>query len=72
MLDKLLKPEWVVPIAIAAGSFTLSAYSAYSHNDRQIEHRLTVVEQQTTADHEDIHHVRDQVDRLVEWAMGHK
>jgi hypothetical protein len=59
-------------IIIAVTSLLIAGMTAYSSNDKQIEHRLTAVETSHAADQAKIDHIQSQVDKLVEWALGHK
>lgn len=61
--------QWLLPALIAAG---LSLVAGYFHNDKDLTSRVTAVETQQKNDHEAIVHTSEQVDKLVEWALGHK
>lgn len=61
--------QWLLPALIAAG---LSLIAGYLHNDKDLTSRVVALETKQTDDHDSIVHTRDQVDRLVEWALGHK
>lgn len=52
----------------AVGSF----YHDYTHNDREIVQRVSALEAQRQDDRDTIAHIRDQVDKLVTWALGDK
>lgn len=61
--------QWLIPALIA---LMASALAGYFHNDKELTARVTAVEHDQRSDHESIIHTRDQVDKLVEWALGHK
>lgn len=61
--------QWLLPALIALAA---SALAGYYHNDKELSNRVTRVEQAQKDDHEAIQHTASQVDRLVEWALGHK
>lgn len=71
-MKAFFKPEVLSAILIALLSLVLSAYSGYSHNDKQIEHRLSVVETQQQNDGPRLERMENKLDKLVEWALGHK
>lgn len=59
-----------IAIIVSVISMLCAGAAAYYNNDKQIEHRLSVVEQSRSDDHENIAHIQKQVDKLVEWALG--
>lgn len=64
--------QMALTIALAILSLAMSTYAAYSHNDKAIEHRLTVVETQQQVDAGRLERMENKIDRLVEWALGKK
>jgi hypothetical protein len=57
-------------IIISLLSLLCAGAAAYYNNDKQIEHRLSVVETKTDSDQHQLDHIQVQVDKLVEWALG--
>jgi hypothetical protein len=60
----------IAAILIALLSMLVSAFTGYSHNDKDIASRISVVETQQKGDHEGIQRVETKVDRLLDWAIG--
>jgi hypothetical protein len=71
-MGRKLSAEAYVAIVIALLSLFLSAFVGYSHNDRDISNRVSVIETQQKNDGATIQRVESKVDRLVEWALGSK
>lgn len=66
-------PEWVVPLLIALGSLLVSGYVAYAHNDRDLNSRISVVEQQQKSDSQPggrLDRIENKVDKVLEKMAG--
>jgi hypothetical protein len=68
-----MKPlrEWV-SIILAAASLLGFLWIESTHNDVANATRVATLEAHRVDDHEKLNHIEMQVDRLVEWAFGHK
>lgn len=64
--------EWLLPIAIATASLLASGYNAYERNDKALGNRITAIETHYADGDKRLDHIQSQVDKLVEWALGHK
>lgn len=64
--------EWFLPIALASASLVASGYNAYQLNDKVLSNRVTAIETHFTDESKRLDHIQSQLDRLVEWALGHK
>lgn len=65
-------PWWVsllIPIIV---SLLVSGFTGYHSNDKRIEARISALEAHRVDDNAEIVHIRQQVDKLVEWALGKK
>lgn len=58
--------EWLVPFILVA----LSAFAAYSHNDKDISNRLTAVETQQRSDAPRLQRIEDKLDKVVDKIVG--
>ena len=66
-LDRVpTKRDWIIPVGIAVMSMALSAYAAYSGNDKVLTSRVTAVETQQINDTRRLERIEDKVDRLLE------
>lgn len=68
-----LSPEWIVPLMIAIASFAISGYVAYAHNDRDLNSRISVVEQQQKSDSQPggrLDRIENKVDKVLEKMAG--
>lgn len=71
------RPVWWLPIVL---SIVLSGVISFtrdcSRSDKATAERLTRLEQKVddndATTHDKIDHIQSQVDKLVEWALGHK
>lgn len=62
----------IVPIAVMLLSFALSAYSAYSHNDKQLGERITAIETKQEDDRRRLGEIKTTVDRIYEILISKK
>lgn len=60
------KRDWILPIVIALLSLAVSAYAGYSHNDKELAQRISVVETQQKNDGKGLERIENKVDRLLE------
>lgn len=66
-LDRIpTKRDWIVPVVLALASFAISAFAAYSGNDKVLTSRVTAVETQQLNDTRRLERIEDKVDRLLE------
>ena len=66
------RADWVVPFIVAALSLALSGWVSYNNSNTDIDVRVSKLETQRLDDATKIDHIQTQVDKLVEWALGHK
>ena len=64
MTDKHRDNSTIVAVALALAGFAISAYAAYSHNDKETAQRITVVETQQRNDGKTIERVENKVDLI--------
>lgn len=68
---------WYVELVVTALLATLGLLYANYHEDSihasaDLTSRVTTVEQKQKDDSQKVDHIQTQVDKLVEWALGHK
>ena len=61
-----------LPWILLALSVAGTVYQDYRHDDRELVQRVAALEVKTADQDKDISYIRTQVDKLVEWALGHK
>jgi len=61
-----VKRDWVLTLVIAGLSVLLSAYVAYSNNDKAITSRVVVIETQQKNDEQRLERIENKVDRILE------
>lgn len=59
---------WLIPLLLALISMIGSGVLAYQKTDA----RITALESHRSDDKDKLDHIQTQVDKLVEWALGHK
>lgn len=71
-MSKELLIKWVGAALVASLTALGTTYTTISSHDRDHEARISSLEQSRTDTNDHIHHIESQVDKLVEWALGHK
>lgn len=66
-------PSFWLSLILAGSSLLFGAYNAYHLSDKQVEHRITVVEVQQKNDAESLQRIEIKLDELAKtviWALG--
>jgi peptidoglycan hydrolase CwlO-like protein len=58
------KRDWILPLAIAGLSITMSAFAAYNNNDKAITSRVVVIETQQKNDGARLERIENKIDKL--------
>jgi hypothetical protein len=65
-------PWWVEILVAALLALGTAVYLQATHDDKALRERVSAVEAAQTGQKDTIDHIQTQVDKLVEWALGHK
>jgi hypothetical protein len=67
MVDKSITviATWILPLGIALISLAVSGWSSYSHNDKAVAQRISVVETQQTSDGKRLDRMEDKLDQIL-------
>lgn len=71
-MSKELILKWVGAAIVASLTALGTTYTTISSHDRDHESRISALEQARTDSNDRLDHIESQVDKLVEWALGHK
>lgn len=77
MATELLKtrpnmPWWVEILVAALLTAGTAIWLQATHDDKALGERVSAVEATQKGQNEQVNHIQTQVDKLVEWALGHK
>lgn len=62
----------IIALVLAGLSALGTVYIQMTHNDKENAVRISALEAHRTDGDARIDHIQSQVDKLVEWALGHK
>ena len=64
--------QWLVPLVVALCALFFSGWNNANRQTDELTQRVSALEAHQTDDSVKLDHVQTQVDKLVEWALGHK
>lgn len=67
----ILLPTWLTVALMALGMLG-AAFTSYNSGQNKIATRVTALEAHQTDRDAKVDHIQEQVDRLVQWALGDK
>ena len=59
-----------IALIMAGLSMIGTLWMEFGHNDREVAQRVSTLEAHRNDDEKKIDHIQEQVDKLVQWAMG--
>lgn len=65
-------PWWIEILVAALLGLGSAVYVQTTHDDKALGERVATVEATQKGQAEKVTHIESQVDKLVEWALGHK
>lgn len=65
-------PWWVEILVAALLALGTAVYIQATHDDKDLGQRVSAVEATQKGQADKVDHIQTQVDKLVEWALGHK
>ena len=71
-MSKELLIKWVGAALVASLTALGTTYTTINSHDRDHESRISALEQARKDGDTRLDHIESQVDKLVEWALGHK